>query len=276
MTEKITLELSKEELGVIDHMVNGKEIKNREEAVEFILSNALMKFSVKTAFILAGGKGTRMRPFTYEIPKVQIPVKGKPLLQHILELLRKYEVRGILLSVGYLGDKIKEYFGDGSKFGVSIKYIEEKEELGTGGPLRLAKEQLKRPFLMLNGDVLTNINLHQLAKFHFQHKGLATIALTEVEDVSHFGVAEMEGDKILRFIEKPKTAASKLINAGIYVLDPKVINYISEGFAMMEKEVFPKLAQEGKLFGYKIKGQWFDTGTHDAYERVLKEWQGID
>jgi NDP-sugar pyrophosphorylase family protein len=275
MTREITIELSKEELGIIDDMIDGREIKSREQAIGFIISNYLTKFSIKNAFILAGGKGTRMRPFTYEIPKALIPVKGKPLLQHILELLRKYEIRDVILSIGYLGHKIKEYFGDGSKFGLCIRYIEEGEELGTAGPLRLVQDSLKSHFLMLNGDVLSDINLHELVRFHFRNKGLATIALTEVEDVSGFGVAEMKGKKILRFIEKPKVSQSKLINAGIYVLNPKVINYIPKGKAMIEKDVFPKLAKEGKLFGYKFKGQWFDTGTHEAYEKVIKEWKGI-
>jgi len=276
MTEKITLDLKEEEAIILDHILSEKRIKSRKEALEFVIENSLTKFFVKDALILAGGKGTRMRPFTYEIPKSLIPVRGKPLLEYILELLRKYEIKNVILSIGYLSHKIQEHFGDGSKFGMNIHYIEEREEFGTAGPLRLAEDRLKRPFLMFNGDVISDVNLNELIRFHLRNKGLATIALTKVPDVSHFGVAEMEGDKILRFIEKPSTCCEGFINAGIYVLDPKVISYVPKGFSMIERDVFPKLASEGKLFGYKFSGQWFDTGTHEAYEKAIKEWKGID
>jgi len=275
MLERITIDLSEENAKIIDHLINGETIKNRKEAIEFILENSITKFFIKDAFILAGGKGTRMRPFTYEIPKSLIPVKGKPLLEHILELLKKYEINNVIISIGYLGNKIQDYFGNGSKFGVNIKYVKEEKELGTAGPLKLAEDILRRPFLMLNGDVLSDLNLYKFIKFHLKHQGLATIALTKVDDVSHFGLVEMEGDKILNFVEKPKNAKAGFINAGIYILDPKVIGYVPDGFSMIEKDVFPQLAQEGKLFGYKIEGQWFDTGTHEAYERAIKKWRGI-
>ncbi|HIE33884.1 MAG TPA: nucleotidyltransferase family protein [Candidatus Altiarchaeales archaeon] len=274
---KITVNLDDSLVGEIDRLIDNKKIKNRQEAVEHILSKLLIGNWVKKAVILAGGKGTRMRPFTYEMPKPLIPVQGKPLLQYIIELLRKYEIRNIILSTGYLGDKIKEYFGDGNKFGVKIEYVEEDEEMGTAGSLNLMKDKLNGTFLMFNGDVLANIDLHDLIKFHHENRGLATIALTPVRDPSRFGVANLRGNRILEFIEKPKrTTKSKLINAGVYVLEPQVINYVPEGKVMMESDVFPKLAADGKLYGYPFDGQWFDTGTHEAYERAIKEWRGID
>ncbi len=273
---KITIKLRDDLVKEIDHMVDGIKIKNRSHAIEVILSRLLHAKKVEKAIILAGGKGTRMRPFTYEVPKPMIPVKGKPLLQYIIELLRKYEVRDIILSTGYMGNKIKEYFGNGSKFGVDINYIEEKHEMGTAGSLNLMRNLLNGTFLMFNGDILANIDLHDLIAFHRENDALATIALTPVKDPSRFGVVRLRGNKILEFIEKPKaTVRSKLINAGVYVLEPKVIDYIPEGKAMMETDVFPKLAKKGKLYGYPFDGQWFDTGTHEAYERAIKEWNGI-
>ncbi|MEM2918814.1 MAG: nucleotidyltransferase family protein [Candidatus Altiarchaeota archaeon] len=276
MTERITLELKDEDALVLEHLIDKKKIKNKKEAIMLIIRNSIAKIFIKEAFILAGGKGTRMRPFTYEIPKALIPVKGKPILEYILELLRKYEIRNAIISVGYLGQKIQEYFGDGSKFGMNITYIEEREEFGTAGPLRLAEEKLRRPFLMFNGDVLSNINLNKLIKFHLLHKGLATVTLVKVPDVSNFGTVKMDGNKISQFVEKPNICCEGFINAGIYVLDPKVISYVPKGFSMIEKDVFPRLASEGKLFGYKFQGQWFDTGTHEAYEKAIKEWRGIN
>jgi len=269
--------IDEEILKEVDEFIDGDKIKDRSDAVNFLLSNALNSNRVNMAVILAGGKGTRMRPFTYEIPKPLIPVHGKPLVQHIIELLRNYNITNIALSIGYLGDRVKAQFGNGSSLGIKITYIEEKEELGTAGSLNLMKKP-DRPFFMLNGDVLANINLHEMIHFHRKNKGLATIALTTVEDPSRFGVAKLDGDKILEFIEKPEKGKepSSLINAGVYLLEPEVIDYVPEGKAMMEKDVFPKLAKEGKLYGYKLKGQWFDTGTHEAYEKAIKGWKDIE
>ncbi len=275
MDEKVTLELNRNILEKVDRMIDGKKVKNRQDALEKIICRTVNRENVKTAFILAGGKGTRMRPFTYELPKPLIPVQGRPLLQHILDLLRKYEIRDIIISTGYMCDKIKEYFGNGSKFGLDITYVEEKEELGTAGALNLSKDLLQDTFIMFNGDVLTNIDLHDFIDFHSKNEGMATIALTPVDDPSRFGVADLKGDQIMKFVEKPKTHISNLINAGVYVLEPEVIKYVPKGRAMMETDVFPKLASEGKLFGYPYDGQWFDTGTHESYENAIKHWKKI-
>jgi NDP-sugar pyrophosphorylase family protein len=275
--ERLTITLRNDLLKELDSRVDGIKVRNRSHAIEVLLSKTLESGKVKKAIILAGGKGTRMRPLTYEMPKPMIPLKGKPLIQHIIELCRKYEIRDIILSIGYLGDKIREHFGDGSHLGVSITYIEEHEEMGTAGPLLLAKEMLKGPFLMFNGDVLSNIDLADLISFHSEQNGLATIALTQVEDTSSFGVARLKGHKIVGFVEKPKGGEdSKLINAGVYILQPEVLGYIPKGKAMLERDVFPKLAEEGKLYGYPFDGQWFDTGTPEAYERAIKNWKGIN
>lgn len=275
--ERLTITLRDDVLKRVDGMVDNIRIRNRSHAIEVLLSRALSTRSVKHAVILAGGKGTRMRPFTYEIPKPMIPVQGRPLIQHIVELLRKYEVSEIVFSVGYMGDKIREYFGNGSKLGVNITYVEEDKELGTAGPLNLLKDKLTETFLMLNGDVLANIDLKDLASFHCEKKGVATIALTAVHDPSRFGAARLRGDNILEFIEKPQAGRepSNLINAGVYALEPEVFKYIPRGRAMMEKDVFPKLAKKGKLFGYHFDGQWFDTGTPESYEVAIKNWKGV-
>lgn len=274
--EQLTITLRDDILARIDEKIDGITIRNRSHAIEVFLSKYLSIGKVRKAVILAGGKGTRMRPFTYEIPKPMIPVHGKPLLQHIIALNRKHGITEITISLGYLGDRIKEYFGNGSRFGVNITYVEEKKPLGTAGCLNLVKD-LNEPFLMFNGDVLSDIDLSDFIAFHDENKSLATIALTPVDDPSRFGVARLKGNTIQEFVEKPQKGKepSKLINAGVYLLEPEVLGYVPNGFAMMEKDVFPKLANEGKLTGYSFTGQWFDTGTVKAYENVIKNWKGI-
>jgi NDP-sugar pyrophosphorylase family protein len=229
------------------------------------------------AVILAGGKGTRLRPLTYETPKALLPVHGKTLTEHLFDLFKRHGITEVFLSIGYLGEKIKDYFKDGKEFGVDIKYLEENEPLGTAGPLKLAKNELTESFLVSNGDELKDINLDEMYKQHKKNKALVTIALTKVEDPSQYGVAKLDGEKILEFIEKPKKeeAPSNLINSGLYIIEPEIIDMIPDGFAMLEKEVFPKLAKQGRLFGYAFSGQWFDTGNMERYDKALKEWKGL-
>jgi len=145
------------------------------------------------ALILAGGKGTRLRPITYEIPKPLVPVKGKPIVQHLIENLKAYGITDIIMSVGYLHQKIMDYFGDGSRFGVKIEYIVEKDEMGTGGPLRLAEKMLTDTFLVINGDGLfEKINVGKLVETHRKRKALVTLTLARTEDPSRFGVVVMD------------------------------------------------------------------------------------
>jgi NDP-sugar pyrophosphorylase family protein len=228
------------------------------------------------AVILCGGEGTRLRPITYKIPKPLVPLQGKTLLEHIIDLFKKYDIQEIVLSVGYLKNTIKEYFGDGKKFGVSIKYLEEDEPLGTGGPLLLGKNMLNDTFIVSNGDELKNIDLLEMMNKHRKNNAMITIALTRVDDPSHYGVAKMRGEQIEEFIEKPKKeeAPSNLINAGLYIMEPEVIDMI-KGRCSLERDIFPKIAGMGKLFGFHFSGQWFDTGNMERYENAIKNWRGI-
>jgi NDP-sugar pyrophosphorylase family protein len=230
------------------------------------------------AIILAGGQGTRLRPLTNSIPKALIDVQGRTLTEHVIDILKKLDIDEIILSVGYMADKVKEYFKDGSEFNIKATYAVEKEPKGTAGPL-IVHPKINETFIMVNGDNLFNLNLKEMLEFHKKNKATATIALTKVEDTSKFGVAKLDGDKITEFIEKPKNedAPSNYINSGYYILEPKVFDIVKgKEFAMMEKDVFPALARQGKLFGFKDNGQWFDTGTIESYEKVKNEWRGAE
>ncbi len=275
MKERVTLTIDQKIIGQIDKTVDGYHIKNRSHAVELLLLRALGSGTLKKALILAGGKGTRFKPITDEIPKPMIPLQGRPILQHTLELLKKYGITEIYISIGYKGEKIKEYFGDGSRFGLSITYIEEDKPLGTAGPLKLARNYLTETFVMCNADELKDIDIIDMYLFHKENNAKATIALTTVQDPSVYGVAKLQGNRIVEFIEKPKNPPSNLINAGFYIVEPEVVSLVPNGFSMIEKEIFPKIAKDGRLFGYSFTGQWFDTGSMERYAKALKHWKGV-
>jgi len=277
MKERVTLTLERSLLEQIDKSVDGGRIKNRSHAVELLLRQAIGVDKPTKALILAGGKGSRLKFLSKELPKPLLEIKGKPILQYNIELFKKFGIKDIILSVGYKTDMIKKKFGDGKKLGVNITYIEEKNPLGTAGPLRLARPFLKESFIMCNADELKNIDLDDMFAFHNSNRGCATIALTSVKDPSAYGVAVMNGNKIMTFVEKPPkdNTPSNLINAGLYILDPQVIDYVPEGYAMLETDVFPKLAAEEELCGYPFSGQWFDTGTPDRFKVAEEKWRGF-
>lgn len=276
MKERVTLTLDRNLIRKIDSKVDGSKIKNRSHAIEMLLLSAIQKQGVKIAFILAGGRGSRLKPLTNEIPKPLIPLHDKPILEHTIDLLRKFDIRNIIISIGFKGDKIKEYFGNGKRFGVDITYVEEDEPLGTAGPIRLARNLLTETFVMCNADELKNIDLYDMYSFHKENSGIATIALTTVLDPSSYGVAKMKGNQIVEFLEKPKDPPSNLINAGLYILEPSIIDYVPQkGPSSIERDVFPKVAAINGLLGYHFDGQWFDTGTLDRYETAQQKWKDI-
>jgi NDP-sugar pyrophosphorylase family protein len=210
------------------------------------------------------------------MPKPLIPVHGRPILEHIIDLFKKYDVNEILLSVGYLKDKIKNHFSV-EKSGVKINYVEEDEPLGTAGPIKFARGMLKETFFVSNGDELKSVNLDEMMKLHRKNKALATIALVKVDNPSLYGVANLFGDKIIEFIEKPskEEAPSNFINAGLYIIEPEAIDIIPDGRASFEMDVFPKIAKMGRLYGFRFDGQWFDTGSMERYENAIKNWRGV-
>ena len=277
MKERITITLDSELIRQIDKRIDGNIIKNRSQQIEELLTKSLGTDMPSKAVILVGGKGTRLRPLTLNTPKCMIEIQGKTVTEHLFDLLKNYGIRDVIMSIGYLKEKVKEYYGDGSKFGVNITYVEEDEPLGTAGPLKLAKDYLKDSFIVTNGDELKTINIPRMFRLHKRKDALATIALTTVTDPTQYGVAKVSGSRILEFVEKPKAeeAPSNLINSGFYIMEPEAIEMIPNGFSMLEKDVFPKLAKEGRLRGFLSEGQWFDIGTLERYETAKKKWMGI-
>ena len=277
MKERVTLTIEKEILLKVDHSVNGTDVKNRSHAVELLLTKAFGENKPSKAVILAGGKGIKTKSMPNMLPKPMLRIQNKPIIEHNIELLKRHGIKDIILSIGYKGDKIKEYFGDGSQLGVNISYVEEETPLGTGGPLNLLKNKVTDSFILMNGDELKDIDLEDMFMFHKRNKGTATIALTTVEDPAKYGVAVMNGNKIMTFIEKPTSAhsPSQLINAGLYILEPEVLKSVPVGFSMLENDIFPRLASNDKLLGYVFSGQWHDTGVQGGFKKAESEWQGI-
>jgi NDP-sugar pyrophosphorylase family protein len=273
--ERLTITLKSSVINYIDSLIDGTNVRNRSHAIETVITKQMTP-GITQALILAAGQGIKMRPYTYEIPKPMLPVKGKPILEHIIDQLRNNDIRDITLAISYLGDQIRNHFGDGSKFGVKIRYIEEEQPSGTAGPLRQARNVMgDQPFLMVYGDVLSEINYRELIEFHLQFGQTVTLALTSVPNPSAYGVVRMNGHRVVDVVEKPKETitTSRLVSAGIQVIDPSLYQYLpNQQFSMLEEDVFPKLAAEGKISGYMFEGRWFDVGTPDVYERALKEW----
>lgn len=229
----------------------------------------------RQAFILAGGKGERLRPLTDDAPKPMILVHGKPIVQYGIERLISLGVKKIVLGVSYKAEKIKEYFGDGEKFGAEIFYSTENGFLGTGGALKNAQNFIGGKFVMLNGDTLMDVDFKKLNELHEEKKALGTIALVQVKDVSSYGVARFTGGKITEFVEKPKpeNAPSKWVNTGAYILEKNTIEMIPDEFNLIEKTLFPLLASGGNLYGFKHFGQWFPTDDLERLQRAEKEWR---
>ena len=277
--QKLSVQLSNQEMAKIDAMLKSHPwLKTRNQAAELLIKRQLKTNVPQIAVFLVGGEGTRLRPMTYELPKPLISFQGKALSDHLLDLLKKYGIKKVIFATGYMGEKISDYYGDGKKFGMSITCNKEKEFMGTGGAVKLAENLVNQTFICGNGDELKDVDIEEMYYLHKASGALATLALTRVEDPSAYGVADLKGTQILRFVEKPKKeeAPSNYINAGFYIMEPKVLSMIpADKFCSLEKDVFPKLAKMGKLQGYIFKGQWYDAGTLERYEKALKEWKGI-
>lgn len=222
------------------------------------------------AIILIGGMGTRLEPLTLTTPKAMVPVLNKPFLEYLINWVKNCGIRSIALSVGHLAGSIPEYFGNGERFGVDLHYVVEKTPLGTGGGIKNAQEYLDDTFLVINGDVFTDIDINSMAEFHFSRGALATIALTPVDDPTRYGVIETDkSGRVLKFLEKPKLeqVTTNMINAGLIIMEPSLLDLIpSHTKYSYEKELFPSLLAEGKpVYAFASDNYWIDIGTPEKY-----------
>jgi mannose-1-phosphate guanylyltransferase/phosphomannomutase len=228
------------------------------------------------AVIMAGGEGTRLRPLTSNQPKPMLPMANRPMMEHVVHLLRSHGITDIVVTVAFMANAIRTYFGDGSELGVRMVYATEETPLGTAGSVLNAREELDERFLVISGDVLTDIDLSAVVDFHVGKGALATLALCAVENPLEFGIVIVdEHGAVDRFLEKPTWGQvfSDTINTGIYVLEPEIFEFIPEGRPVdFSSEVFPEALASGRpIYGYVAEGYWEDIGTTEAYLKAHQD-----
>ncbi len=218
------------------------------------------------AIVLAGGLGTRLRPITYSRPKALVPLLDKPMVMHIIEALPDV-VDEVIIAASYMIEALEEYF-DANPISIQVTIVDEEEPLGTGGALKNLEPKIDGPFLAVNGDVISSLRLEDLLAFHGEKGGIGSIALWQVENPEAYGIVGVAADgRVERFLEKPseEEVFSKLINAGVYLLEEEILGLIPDGRpASMEREVFPKAVGKG-LYGMTFEGYWADAGTLENY-----------
>jgi mannose-1-phosphate guanylyltransferase len=224
--------------------------------------------------ILVGGQGTRLRPLTDTTRKDMLPLVDRPLLAYTFEHLARHGVERAIVSCGYMPDQIGSAFGD--RYGeLSLEYAVEPEPLGTGGGIAFAARGVEGSFFALNGDSLREADLSELVRFHRSTGAKATILLTPVADPSRYGLVRLAGDgRVETFLEKPRPEEidTDLINAGLYVLEPEVLELVPEGRPVsIERDVFPRLAEEGAVYGVALSGYWLDVGTPESYLQAHRD-----
>src|ERR671930_977211 len=225
------------------------------------------------AVVMAGGEGTRLRPLTSNQPKPMVPIVGKPCMEHILDLLKLHGFEDVIVTVAFLPQQIRSYFGSGETLGMTIEYSVEESPLGTAGSVRLASDRLDETFLVISGDALCDIDLGKLVAFHREKGAAVTIGLKSVDNPLEFGIVVTDEDgRVERFLEKPSWGQvfSDTINTGIYVLEPEVLKHIPQDRPYdFSKELFPLLLEMGRpIFGYVCDGYWQDIGNLDQYRQA--------
>ncbi|SHF80870.1 CBS domain-containing protein [Modicisalibacter ilicicola DSM 19980] len=226
-------------------------------------------------FLMAGGFGTRLRPLTNDCPKPMLHVGDKPILQMILENFVQAGFHRFYISTHYMPEVIRNHFGDGSRWGVSITYIHEEEPLGTGGALGLLpKEEIDLPLFLMNGDLLTSLNFQSLLQFHREHPASATMCVREYEYQVPYGVVESDGYRITSMVEKPLQRF--FVNAGVYLLDPALIQRVEPGARIdMPTLLEQEMAEQGHVNMFPVHEYWLDIGRMDDFKRAQAEVNGV-
>lgn len=260
--QRVTITLKKDIVQQVDRLIDNLKIRSRSQAIEYLLSKTLSDLNITNVLILAGGRRKEMGKLTEKTPRSMLLIKGKPILQHIIERLHSFNINHFMIYTDYFGKRVVDYFGDGSKFGVKIEYLKSEKPKGTIYPLELAREKINDTFLLVNGDTVCSLDMTDFMNFHSSNQNLATVALTSVSNPKDYGVITLKGNNITSFQEKPTTSVdSYLVSAGLYIFEPKIFNYLSKNMKSIEKDLFPSLVEKNVLSGYPFQGLWMNINT---------------
>ena len=269
-TKERILELANEKkLHQIPIISNGKLV-GIQDIREFLAP----KNKPNKVILMVGGLGTRLRPLTNDVPKPMLDVGNKPILHTIVENFAKYGYTDIIMCVNYKSEIIKEYFGNGDKFGVKIEYVLESQRMGTAGALSLLKERPKDDFFVMNGDLLTNVNFEYLHEYHKDSNALASICIRKYEMQVPYGVVNVRANKVTSIEEKP--TQSFFVSAGIYMFSPIVLDFIPKGVFYDMPTLFSELLKHDfPIHPFPIREYWLDIGRMDEYRRANDEYEGV-
>lgn len=240
-----------------------------------------MSLGIKKAFILAGGKGTRLQPLTLEMAKPLVPVCGKPVLQWNIELCKRAGVKEIVLALGYKAEQVEKHFRRNPARGIKLHFNAEEKFLGTAGALKFAQKYFEKEekFAMMNGDECKEIDFPALGKVFEENNAIGAVALTEVDYAHAGGIVKLDGARITGWDEKPASEqdkGTKLINAGAYILSNKIFGFIPANEAVsIEKQTFPEVISKQKLFGCNCVSQFCQTDNFERYEKAIRNWKGF-
>lgn len=266
MRERVTITVREDLLKQVDRLVDGITIRSRSQAIEYLLSKFLSDFKLKTAFLLAGGKKSSV--LLDNNPKFLAKIHGKTVIEHAMEEIHSYNVNNFFVYADSFAAEI-EHEIDSKKLPFAINFLTAEKPSGTVKPLLMAKPHLKDTFLVAYADTIASINLNDMLSFHRKNNSIATIALTTVSNPKDFGVAVLQGNQITEFAEKPKTEAhSYMINAGYFLFEPEIFKFLNKGMQSIEKDLFPKLAERGLLFGYAFQGKYFNINNKKDLEKA--------
>ena len=273
MRDRITVTLKKEIVKEVDKLINNLTIRSRSHAIEYLLTKMLSKYQVDSALILAGGSNECFKNSSFH--KSMQFVRGKPILENIVLLLKERGIKKFVFSCDHMADQIMKHFSDGRKLGVEIKYVVSEEPQGRALAIKAARSHFDKTFLVWYGDTLCKFDLSDMIRTHSDTKALATIALTTVSNPLNYGVVKMKGNRIRDFIEKPKKrmAESFLVSSGIFLAEPEIFKYINSKMKSLEMDLFPKLAKKNLLIGYPFEGLWLNVNDKNELQKANTLWK---
>lgn len=264
---RITITLRNDLLPRLDNFIDGENIRNRSHAIEFIL-NQQLGVGIETAVILAGADHNN-------VVHALTRIRKRATIEYTFELLKKFGIRDVIIVIDRYGEELKSFVGDGSQWGVRAQFAHDGDSIGTAHALLPVRQFVRGSFVVIYSDTLANLNLGDMVEHHEQNNLTATVALTyRRSPEERYGVARMEGSKVLEYSEKPgKEGKHGLVNAGVYIFESTIFDYITENTKSLEKEVLPLLAEKKKLAGYPFQGKWFDVSRESDRKTAEDDWR---